>query len=433
MDSIKSFINQDDPLSIEAIEFILAYKEEDSFVDYKESFDHSDNKQWIGITSDIMAFANTFGGYIVFGVSDKDFEIVGLDDTIVEVLTNTNLILQKTNRYVLPFFSELRTKKHITDKGTITIIFIPESKGKTHIYVKDVTHQFPDKKKRKLINAGSIFIRRSATNNVIDPEGLELIIDRRIDFFKESLLSKISKVIEAPPEDQILIYDPNSESGDGQTFRITNSPEATPIKGISFTVVPNTDAEEIYGWGSFAKKDPHFKPSVERLWEIYSKRETMEQNKDLIQIVVKFSLFFEIPVFYWLDFLSQDQIKTLLTSSFRNTKKLSVKSYILNISCFLGKSFFRTLWNKLGDFQGRVSITLNKYPKDPRNLFHFSLIEGRMSGGVDKSELRKQLIKELDNLISLTIKEKARLREKTEISALDCYLYSRKDKYIGTN
>ena len=56
--SIIKLINSDDPLSDEAIDFIIKYHEEDSQVDYKESFDGESEKEWLSITKDIMAFAN---------------------------------------------------------------------------------------------------------------------------------------------------------------------------------------------------------------------------------------------------------------------------------------------------------------------------------------------------------------------------------------
>ena len=162
--TIRSFLNSDDPLSSEAIQKLINHKEEDLYVDYKECFDHRDEKHWVGITTDVMAFANTMGGYIVFGIRDSSFSIIGLPELVASGLANTNMIMQKLNRYVLPPFSMVRTKSHKTESGDIIVImYIPESKGKTHIFIKDVNYKYPSGETKKLIHAGMIFIRRSAT------------------------------------------------------------------------------------------------------------------------------------------------------------------------------------------------------------------------------------------------------------------------------
>ena len=115
--SIKSFIASEDPLSQDIFDLLIAHREEDFYVDYKESFDPKRENQWLGITKDAMAFANTMGGYILFGVEDLTFNLIGLSEDIVKILTNTNMILQKLNRYVAPAFTGIRTAR--TTRGLL--------------------------------------------------------------------------------------------------------------------------------------------------------------------------------------------------------------------------------------------------------------------------------------------------------------------------
>jgi len=50
---------------------------ESSYLDYKESLEKEKPKSWL---KSVVAFANTKGGHIVFGVTDKNHELVGLDN-----------------------------------------------------------------------------------------------------------------------------------------------------------------------------------------------------------------------------------------------------------------------------------------------------------------------------------------------------------------
>ncbi len=185
---IKSFLDSNDPLCDEAIDSLLNHKEEDLYVDYKESFSSKNEKDWFGLTADAMAFANTLGGYIVFGVTDETFSLVGLEKVALKALVNTNLVLQKLNRHIRPPFTHIRTKKLTRNDLDVAVWYIPESKGKTHIVVKEGKVKYESGSFKTILRPGMILARRSGTNQILEPEDLEFILDRRIEYFKESIL-----------------------------------------------------------------------------------------------------------------------------------------------------------------------------------------------------------------------------------------------------
>ena len=61
-----------DPLSDDAIQELIDYREEDSSLDYKLELDPDSEREWLEITKDVSAFANTDGGYLVFGIRNRD-------------------------------------------------------------------------------------------------------------------------------------------------------------------------------------------------------------------------------------------------------------------------------------------------------------------------------------------------------------------------
>jgi hypothetical protein len=430
--SIKDILTSNDPLSEDALKILIGHKEEDHYVDYKEFFDDKDEKHWLGITIDAVAFANTMGGFIVFGIKDSDFSVTGLLDHSIRVLTDTNQILQKFNRYVSPHFMSIRTKEYTTIAGKVVIMYVPESKGKTHIFIKDVNYKFPSGTQKKLINAGSIFIRRSATNQVLMPEDLEFIIDRRIEHFRESILSKISKVIESPPDHSVLVFDPNSSIEDDNKFSITDSDSAIPIKGMSFTIAPSTDFEECCGWISLSKRDPTFLPSHERLWYLYLIRESLPLNNHQLLELTRFSPLLEHPVFYWIKDLNADDIKRKLTLVFDETRKIYIKFDCIRISSFLGRTIFTKLLKKLGTDIKRIDQKCKKFPKDPFDLFYKQMIESRKEAPKKHREnkFRTKLEFELSQNVKIFSEGAGGAIEKMNAIAIDCYLYARTDKYL---
>ena len=61
-EKIIQFLNSNDPLSDEALNYVINYKEEDPNIDYKLKFDYSSDREWLEITKDFLAFSNSCGG-----------------------------------------------------------------------------------------------------------------------------------------------------------------------------------------------------------------------------------------------------------------------------------------------------------------------------------------------------------------------------------
>jgi hypothetical protein len=417
---ISTHLNSEDPLSLNAIRALIDQKHEDIYVDYKEAFDPTDEKDWHGITIDTMAFANALGGYVVFGVRDGDFCLVGLSDPSAKALGDTNMVMQKLNRYVAPPFSMIRTKVYTLPSGLVVVVMhIPESKGRTHIFVKDVSYKYPSGTAKQLAYAGMVYVRRSATNQVIQPEDLEDIINRRMEYYKKTFLGNIAKVVEMPIEHQILVFDPNATSESKNTFSISDRPDAIPVKGMSFTTAPQTDVEEICGWIALSKRDMNFQPSEERLWYIYSHRHDIYLTNSQLVEMLRFSLLKELPVFFWMRNLTAEDIGICLLQLLRKTTYKRIREGILETSAFLGSRFNSKIRQTFdGD---RLNIGTRCLQSNPSEAFYSKSL---LDGDEENSEQR------LTELASQLSQGNIDVLQKLRAKALDCRLYARTDKYI---
>ena len=79
---------------------------ESTYLDYKEKIETKKNDNWI---KSIVAYANTEGGHIIFGVRDADHKLVGIDDLQSSSERITNLIstrIEPRPRYTLIQFND---------------------------------------------------------------------------------------------------------------------------------------------------------------------------------------------------------------------------------------------------------------------------------------------------------------------------------------
>lgn len=419
-------------MSENAITLLLSHKEEDIYVDYKENFDPKDEKEWAGLTKDVMAFSNTEGGYIVFGVKDATFDLVGLSLEVTKKISDINFIQQKLNRFVAPPFTQVRSKKVKYDDKHFVIWHLPQSIGKTHIIIKDFYCRFPSGERKLILWPGMIFIRRSGSNHIVEPSDLDFIIERRIEHYKSTIFNNISRVIEASQEQEVFIVTPSRESSEAQHFVISDAPDAIPIKGMSFTVTPETDEQEISCWIALSNKDPEFEPGKLRLWHVYHKREEIELQPIERLELAKFCILSGVPMFYWIRGIDADLIKDLLQESMKLSNSIDVKEMIIQVGAFLGKGFHTKLTKNLKSQGKLISLKSAIYPAlGPRYFFPNELLEpyGLRNKNITDEELRKELEKELSiHTLELSQGRGGALAARLA-RTIDCYLYAQDDRY----
>lgn len=245
---LDNFLKSEDPLARDAALFLIDYAEEDDRVDYKETVALDSEKEWLGLTKDISAFANTHGGYLIFGVNDQKKEVVGLSRKVAAVLKDVNNLQLKINRHLEPDISRLRSKAFRQAGKTFVVIYIPQSLNVTHLIKKDGVFKQQCGKPKTILHQGTFYVRRSASNHLGDSRDLDDIVERRIDQFRDALIDKVARVVKTPAESDLFILSKDPEDNFGERFIIEDSPDAIPVKGMSFTIPPQGYEEEIAAW-----------------------------------------------------------------------------------------------------------------------------------------------------------------------------------------
>lgn len=335
MNSPTSCINSNNPLTREIAIFLINYQEEDDRVDYKQTVDVNSEKEWLGLTKDISAFANTHGGYLIFGVEDSDKKIVGLSKQVEDILKDANHLQLKVNRHIEPDITKLRSKAFRIEGKRIVVLFVLASSNVTHIIKKDGVFSQQSGKPKTVFHKGTFYVRRSSSNHLGDSRDLDGVVERRIDQFREALLGKVARVVNSPAESNLFILSRDPEDNAGQRFIIEDSPESIPVKGMSFTVSPEGDEQEIAAWSVLNSGNSGAMPPVTTLWNWYSKRENIQVRDAHKLVIFKFSLWCSVPCFYWIRGIENSIIRKVLIHAIRDRPDNSNITAFLVVACFL--------------------------------------------------------------------------------------------------
>ena len=418
--SIQTFINSSDPLSIEAMEYLLQYSEEDEFVDFKQTYNSKDPKHILSATEDIVAFANTKGGYLVFGVEDATYSLIGLEEKDKSQLLDINKIIQKVNSYIEPELTSVRSKNIEKNGKSFVVIFVPESKGKTHIVKNDGKFKSSNGDLITKFHRGQIYVRRSASIAVVTSQELNMLIERRIDQYKEKLLERVARVVEAPFEQHVIIAE-EVAGEDTMKIVISDAPDAMEIKGLSFTVAPENDPQEITAALALKKRDKDSSLSEMELWRLYANRESIPLQSEQIASFALMSLLMDVPCFYWLSKLSKQVISEVLIETLRSKVSIQIKSNVLNIACLLGKTTYAKVKSASGAAKEQLGDPYKQNKGKPELAFNHLIINHDLQCWKNpKVEAKKQLTKLATDS---SARDKADVIVRHRCWALDSYLY----------
>jgi len=437
MSTVSEILKSKDPLADENLSILIFHAEEDNLVDYKEDFDFSSEKAWLGITKDILAFYNTHGGYLVFGVKDSTFELTGLEFEVVKILADPIKILQKINRFIDPEITNIRSKKFSTEEKNFVVTYIPSSKNLTCMIKRDGKYKYPSGDEKYEFRMGTTYLRRSAGNHLADSRDLDFLFNKRLANYRTSILSNLARVIEAPSESEVLIVSQDTESRDANRFVIDDSSDAIPVKGMSFTVEPKTDEHEIASSISLNIRNPLSIPPTKTLWKWYKKKESLVLADSQKRGLVKFCIIRGVPCFFWLQESNVEEIKQILSDTLKFEGSADYYGRVLIVANFLGVGPFKQILKKLGTKALRISQSKKRYVKDDVftivNMGKLSNRKMKTSRETD-SEYRESISNELTSIVDNMVISNPRVPNSIasdDAFAYDCYLYARMDKYRG--
>ena len=327
--------------------------------------------------------------------------------------------MQKVNRFIEPHLTGLRCKAFKEASKICVVVYIPASLPLTHVVAKDGAFKQPSGVSKVVLRQGTLYVRRSGANNLANARDIDAIVARRIEHYRASLMDKISRVVESPPDTEVLIVTPKGEAGADKKFVIENSSDAIAVKGLSFTVSPETTEQEIAAWIAITTKAPADLPSPGTVWKWYRERCHLELTKSQKVWVAAFSLLRGAPLFYWLQDCPSADIREMLLAVLDRTNDPNIAGNVILAASFVGKAFHKSAVAKLGAMAKRLNKRDLEYPMEgPRSL---------VEGGFPRDAKPKSIELQLDKLAatSLTTADgQPELKDRWRAEKLDAYLYA---------
>jgi hypothetical protein len=157
------------------LERLLDCKFETEVLDYKVTYDLPSKKGAHELAKDVMAMSNTRGGFIVVGVEDKSFRLVGLRTDEADLLANTAGINKMIAKAVGNQITVHTATHNIEQGGTEVTIGLIVVKPGTSIVLASVDGNYPvpGGKTDKVFSERDIFVRKAdQSTKAASPEDL---------------------------------------------------------------------------------------------------------------------------------------------------------------------------------------------------------------------------------------------------------------------
>lgn len=207
----------------ELIALATASVEESNLIDFKREFSPEKKSSfWAETVKDIVAFANTDGGIIVFGLNDNG-QCSGIDCSDLFGFDSAKLVdqIKKYTNYNLQGVSIVRIER----EGVMYPAILIKSISVPLVFTKVGTYEVEDGKQKTAFSLGTIYFRHGSKSEPCTRDDLENKISAELDRQRNEWLGNIRKVVEAAPGSSVVITNPSQAVGSG-AIRLTNDPTA---------------------------------------------------------------------------------------------------------------------------------------------------------------------------------------------------------------
>lgn len=213
----------------ELLALALLAEQESEQIEFKESLVTNSKSAWYEIMKDMVAIANSGGGVILIEIkNDGHPSGIDVDDALTfDPADITNKMFANTGRH----FGDFRITRVEKESYPVAAIEIGRVSVPL-IFTTSGNYLGDDGKQRSAFSVGVVYFRHGAKSEPATSDDLQAFIAREVDIVRDTWLSGIRKVVEAPEGSKIMVLPPDAVVAEGdelQGVRIVDDPKAPAI------------------------------------------------------------------------------------------------------------------------------------------------------------------------------------------------------------
>ena len=215
------------------IEHARKAKKESKLLDFKGDFDATSTEAWCEVIKDIVAFANSGGGIIVFG-AENNGRFSGFNP---QPLLDYDLadVVNKIHSYTGVHFSEIEIVSIKRGRNTCGAMVISASEVPI-VFTKPGTYAIEGGRQTTAFARGTVYFRHGAKSEPGNAADMSAWRDRAVDRVKRSWMGDMRKVVQLPHDHTLTAVPRKYADGAAITAKLTSD-----VGGIS--IVPGNTEE----------------------------------------------------------------------------------------------------------------------------------------------------------------------------------------------
>jgi hypothetical protein len=163
------------PIDDDDVRYLLKFKGERPKLDYKSAYDDSEKRDAVEIVKDIVAMANTEGGFIVLG-AENNGAIRGLSDDQAVAVDDAKIVSRLQN--YLGTTLDIHVSHHTLDAKKIAVVAVSRAIRVPLIFLKDGQYGHPS---REVFRVGDVFVRHSSKSERWNQEDVLRLTQRVVE------------------------------------------------------------------------------------------------------------------------------------------------------------------------------------------------------------------------------------------------------------
>lgn len=202
-------------------------RRESANLDFKVGFDLNSREAWCHVIKDVVAFANSGGGVLLFGVND-DGSPTGEDVTPYLTIDPADLT-NKVHGYTGYNFSEFEIVELVRDNERVAALLVYEVPVPL-VFVQNGSHVGVGQDRRPAFVKGSVYFRHGAKSEAGTSEDLRAWLDRSLEKVRETWLGGIRQVVTMGAGQRVQLVAADAAAEGGMPVRIAADPNAPAIR-----------------------------------------------------------------------------------------------------------------------------------------------------------------------------------------------------------